>query len=348
MPDASDAASFDRMRAELFDALGHPVRIRILHALEDGPLGFSDLRRKVGLESGGHLQFHLGKLDGLVKTTADNTYMLTDDGREALRIVSTQTASSRGLSDEKRQGTKIIVSRAVLAGLIAAVVLLASLTGAVYWQMTSQLDARQREITRLQGLAGIAGTHVDAIDNNIALRLTVSVNSTVVATNQTVTVGVFVSNVLTHFNNITASNQWGYAFPTGLCGKTFGPLIDWAPYNLALFSGFYTLANVSEGTPIPIYYQPPANYTGPYFCPLIMVGITSFDFYPSSGTAVVNRQVSQSPAEVDTIGATLTLGVGTTSNSGWGYPVTFSPGVYTVLAGDEWGQLAVIHFVVSQ
>jgi hypothetical protein len=31
MSDAADGGSFDKTRAELFDALGHSVRIRILH-----------------------------------------------------------------------------------------------------------------------------------------------------------------------------------------------------------------------------------------------------------------------------------------------------------------------------
>jgi DNA-binding transcriptional ArsR family regulator len=91
MPDEPDATSFDKSRAELFDALGHPVRIRILQALEEGPLGFSELRRKVGLESSGHLQFHLGKLDGLVKSTEGGGYMITGDGLEAMAMVAALT-----------------------------------------------------------------------------------------------------------------------------------------------------------------------------------------------------------------------------------------------------------------
>lgn len=52
-------------------------------------MGFSELKRKVGIESSGHLMFHLGKLDGLVKTTLEGNYALTDDGREALRLLET-------------------------------------------------------------------------------------------------------------------------------------------------------------------------------------------------------------------------------------------------------------------
>ncbi|MGA1976067.1 MAG: winged helix-turn-helix domain-containing protein [Conexivisphaerales archaeon] len=51
MAEGGDASDFDKSRAELFEALGHPIRIKILHALQDGPLGFADLKRKVGIES---------------------------------------------------------------------------------------------------------------------------------------------------------------------------------------------------------------------------------------------------------------------------------------------------------
>lgn len=34
------------------------------------------------------MTFHLGKLDGLVKTTSEGNYALTDDGKEALRLIT--------------------------------------------------------------------------------------------------------------------------------------------------------------------------------------------------------------------------------------------------------------------
>lgn len=49
------ASDFDSSRAELFEALGHPVRMKILEFLGKAPLGFSELKKKVGIESSGHL-----------------------------------------------------------------------------------------------------------------------------------------------------------------------------------------------------------------------------------------------------------------------------------------------------
>jgi DNA-binding HxlR family transcriptional regulator len=125
MAERGDSSEFDSSRAELFEALGHPVRIRILHALQDGPLGFAELKRKVGIESGGHLQFHLGKLDGLIRNGEDGNYYLTDDGRDALRVVGTR-GTSAGEEVKPTTRGKVVISRAVLAAILAALVLLAA------------------------------------------------------------------------------------------------------------------------------------------------------------------------------------------------------------------------------
>jgi len=78
---------FDATRAELFEALGHPIRVKILQSLEAKPMGFAELKKEVGIESSGHLEFHLRKLSGLVGSTPDGFYTLTDDGREAIRVL---------------------------------------------------------------------------------------------------------------------------------------------------------------------------------------------------------------------------------------------------------------------
>ncbi len=150
MSDEPDAASFDKSPAELFDALGHPIRIKMLHALEDGPLGFSELRRKVGLESSGHLQFHLGKLSGMVRSEPDGSYSLTDDGKEALRVVSTSKGTGSG---ESRDDRKVLLSRTILAGLVAAMLLLAAVAVVQEFEVSgqlSQISSLQSQVSSLQ------------------------------------------------------------------------------------------------------------------------------------------------------------------------------------------------------
>lgn len=89
---------FDATRAELFEALGHPIRVKILQTLETRPMGFAELKKEVGIESSGHLEFHLRKLSGLVGTTPEGSYALTDDGREAIRVLNLTSSSSEGIA----------------------------------------------------------------------------------------------------------------------------------------------------------------------------------------------------------------------------------------------------------
>ncbi len=78
---------FDRKKAELFEALGHPARIKIVKAMRNGPVSFSELKKAVGTDSSGHLAFHLEKLNGLVRTDSSGNYMLSDLGAEGLALL---------------------------------------------------------------------------------------------------------------------------------------------------------------------------------------------------------------------------------------------------------------------
>ena len=94
---------FDSEKAEFFDALGHPTRIKILEVLADGPRSFSDLKKRLDIESSGNLSFHLGKLDSLVRTNQDGNYALTDDGKEAVRVIEA-TVQTGGVGMNGRKG----------------------------------------------------------------------------------------------------------------------------------------------------------------------------------------------------------------------------------------------------
>jgi len=80
---------FDSERADLFEALGHETRIRILQILEESPSSFSGLKKAANIESSGNLSFHLGKLGNLIRTDSNGDYSLTDDGRDAVRVIDT-------------------------------------------------------------------------------------------------------------------------------------------------------------------------------------------------------------------------------------------------------------------
>lgn len=76
-------------RAKVFDALSHPTRIRILKVLQKEALSFADLKKRMGIESGGHLQHHLNKLENLIKTDEYGKYCLSEEGEDALFAMQT-------------------------------------------------------------------------------------------------------------------------------------------------------------------------------------------------------------------------------------------------------------------
>jgi len=73
---------------EKFEAISHPLRIKILESLSKRAMSFSELKRKLGIESSGKLDFHLKKLGELVTLDKNGKYTLTKDGYSALQAVS--------------------------------------------------------------------------------------------------------------------------------------------------------------------------------------------------------------------------------------------------------------------
>jgi DNA-binding transcriptional ArsR family regulator len=82
-------------KAEVFRALGHPARVRIIELLRDGERSVGSLQGALGLDSSGTSQ-HLALLrkHGLVSGRRDGTtvyYRVTDDGvfglLEATRVL---------------------------------------------------------------------------------------------------------------------------------------------------------------------------------------------------------------------------------------------------------------------
>jgi DNA-binding HxlR family transcriptional regulator len=74
--------------AEVFEAIAHPTRIRILKILEKQPASFASLKRQLDMDSSGNLDHHLKKLDSLITAQPDGLYGLTEAGKRALASVN--------------------------------------------------------------------------------------------------------------------------------------------------------------------------------------------------------------------------------------------------------------------
>lgn len=75
--------------SEMFEAISHPIRIKILKLLAKRPMSFSELKRELGIKSSGKLDFHLKKLGNLVTLNSEGKYALTKEGYAALQTITT-------------------------------------------------------------------------------------------------------------------------------------------------------------------------------------------------------------------------------------------------------------------
>ena len=73
----------------MFEAISHPLRIKILKLLAERPRSFSELKRELGIKSSGKLDFHIKKLEGLITLDDEGKYTLTREGYAALQAIDT-------------------------------------------------------------------------------------------------------------------------------------------------------------------------------------------------------------------------------------------------------------------
>ena len=92
-------------------------------------MGFAELKRDSGIESNGLLAFHVGKLEGLVQQNSEGSYELTDEGREALRIIDASKSSEKNRTSLRGQKRIVHIERRKLiyAALLVVLLILASI-----------------------------------------------------------------------------------------------------------------------------------------------------------------------------------------------------------------------------
>ncbi len=86
LPDGDGEA---RAPTEAFELLAHDTRMAAMRALweADGPLRFSEVADRAGIQDTGNFNYHFGKLVGHFVRKADETYELTRSGRVAMTAV---------------------------------------------------------------------------------------------------------------------------------------------------------------------------------------------------------------------------------------------------------------------
>lgn len=252
-----------------------------------------------------------------------------------------------------------ILLAAVGAGLYFSQTVHSSQTGSA-----SGLESTQTEII----------SSVEASNASLGLRLSLWVNSTVIPSEGEIEINASVVNTRTTADNLTASNDWGaQGLTEGACDYGNATNKLFYPIGLDVFKGDYGKGNLSSAGQ-PIAWWPVVECVadgvsvGTQFFPL--ENITSYSLLPGndSGTYAGYYVASTtSPPPVCSGGVctyspnvtrTYAKGVFPTrmaleqtinAANGTGFYSSLGsalPANYTLVAGDEWGQLAILHFQV--
>jgi hypothetical protein len=150
-------------------------------------------------------------------------------------------------------------------------------------------------------------------------------------------VNATVRNTLSRQNNVTGVNDYN--------GVQVNPLCNTGPVTFEVLQGYYTTANFTAGTVLSIHG------VQNMMCIVPASALSYYVFQP-------NSDVFSGPLQQEQVGpqnptATMTTRSATTADSlvdiypgGLASPEPFPAGTYTVVAADNWGQLAAVHFVV--
>ena len=136
-----------------------------------------------------------------------------------------------------------------------------------------------------------------------------------------------VTNFLPTVNNVTGLDQYN--------GVGSNPICKFAPIAFDVLQGHYTLANYTSGSMVDVH--------GPdvFACVSEAADLSYYVFQPNSDnfTGPSSTGASSHAAEVSADVSQV-----------WSDGPTSAPlpaGQYTVVAADNWGQLAIVHFTVS-
>ena len=112
------------------------------------------------------------------------------------------------------------------------------------------------------------------------------------------------------------------------------PDIKVLPFGVAVFQGHYDAQNISQGTPLVLFEAVP--------CVQLIRLITGYDFLPDSNNAAImpgGDLTSPTPmSATETVKGTYSKGIQLTP---------LASGIYTVVAGDEWGTLEFLYINVK-
>jgi hypothetical protein len=221
---------------------------------------------------------------------------------------------------EKFNSRIMILVFVVLAALICAAVLLSSSSEPTATGTYTAITLDQYSST---------------VISRYGLSLTLSLDSTIYHPGEQITVTIHEKNTLPVENNIHAANRWPVqGLNLGPCGR-----LNY-PFGISILQGYYDAKSVSAITPLQLF-DPNASY----HCPPILAAV-SYDFKPWSGIAAISTGYDSEPWSINMTARVTSAGFWTGSRPNATFS-NFTPDIYTVVGGDEWGALVILHFTIT-
>jgi hypothetical protein len=159
------------------------------------------------------------------------------------------------------------------------------------------------------------------------LRLSLSTNSSYVQYGHTIRIDISLNNTSSDMVTIgAASNPPRDDLNTGACENL--------PFGITILRGYYTQENMTNSSSLPLFPTPP--------CPLVSIP-QSYTFQPLSTRAAIECSDMFSCNGYQTMERHLLI----SGSLQYASQSPFSPGVYTIVGGDEWGRVIIQHFTVT-
>jgi hypothetical protein len=252
------------------------------------------------------------------------------------------TPRSSGQQQRPPSRSAFVVAAAII--IIAAVLISASVFVASGWGMTTTESlTTTATVTTISTMTVVSVTTMSPSSSSNGLEFTMNLSPTAVYSGGAVDVQMNLYNALSVRNDVSPADNWALTNQSEVSNSSsFGPgacIGSMGPYRVAVFNGFYGLNNYSGGAPLSIFpwpVQSPFNYCNFYVIEHSWLGSTNYLFEPQSNNATLSLPGQGSWTTPMSLTVVLKpLGV------------TLPAGQYTVVCGDEWGNLQIAHFTVE-
>jgi hypothetical protein len=224
-----------------------------------------------------------------------------------------------------RKSTRALTTVAVLLVFLAAISIIASI-----YLVISASPKQQTVIVQTR-------------TSSLGISFSLSVNSTTLRNGNAISVTLIIRNILSKTNNLSSDYNWSSPVLLDFGASTLQcPSWD----NFVILNGYYSASSLfSAGKPLFLW---PVTHSCPAF------NLRQLEIRPSSTNATVYAEMAgnSSVYESDLAYESTLRGFYTSqepcacSNTTSPSLTNFPDGAYTIVAGDEWGQMLILHFSV--